>query len=287
MPSKKGKKGKGGKGAKQGPAPDAPFDEWLGFIIETDKANAPPDNKPICEDMIDTTLPVPRDFLLKNLPEEKKDPEAPKVEYEKCKVEKTCYKKVVCFYFAGIRQDVVNGACFTPELVQVYENAKAAGKYVEVVYVSWDKKRAHFDEMMAGMPWYALPWNDNQIKHLNAKYKITNIPALVIVGQDSKTITADGVKKCLQSGNQFPFVRALGDNVVEVARRRPNPHPCTVEGCKCKKFEGGGKGFVTEPDGTQIQMPVMCNGSGCGHADIYHIPPIENPDDKKKAAGKK
>lgn len=282
MPAKKGSKGKKGKGGGKGPDASASYDEWLTFIIETDKANAPPTNVATLDDMTDTTTTVPRDYLLKNLSEEKKDPEAEKVEYEKCKVDKTCFKKVVCFYFAGLRQDVVNGTQFTPELIAAYEAAKNAGKYVEVVYVSWDKKRQHFDELMATMPWFAIPWGDNQIKHLIAKYKVTQVPHLVIIGQDSKTVTTDGVKKLLLNANQFPFVRALGDNVVEMARRRPNPYPCTVDGCKCKKFEGGGTGKTTEADGTVVQYPVLCNGNGCGHADIYHIPPVEGVDDKKK-----
>lgn len=281
MPPKKGSKKKGAAGKGKGPPPDASYEEWLTYIIEQDKANAPPTNLAILEDMIDTTNTVPRDYLLKNLPEEKKDPEAEKAEYDKIKVEKVCFKKVVCYYFAGLRQDTVNGSMFTPDLITAYENAKNAGKYVEIVYVSFDKKRQHFDEMFATMPWYAIPWADPQIKHLTAKYKINNSPALVIVGQDAKTVTVDGVKKFLVNANQFPFVKAMGDNVVEMSRRRPNPYPCTVDGCKCKKFEGGGTGKTTV-NGEVIQMPVLCAGNGCAHADVYHIPPPEGLEDPKK-----
>lgn len=45
------------------------------------------------------------------------------------------------------------------------------------------------------MPWLAVPFEDASIKHLNAKFKVTSVPKLVIVGQDGKVATDDGIKK--------------------------------------------------------------------------------------------
>lgn len=66
------------------------------------------------------------------------------------------------------------------------------------------------------------------------------------------------------SANQFPFTKALGDDVVEMAQRRPNPYACTVDQCKCKKFEGNSSGERQDADGTGMftimHGRIMCLG---------------------------
>lgn len=233
---------------------------------------------------MDVTKPSePRDFLFK-FPE-KPDPDEDFILYDKIKAEKSLLKNVVCYYFAGFKRDVVGEVQFTQELVSAYQAAKQALKYVEVVYVSCDKKQAHFDEMMKVMPWLAIPFNDPQVEYLMTKYKIRDFPRLVVIASDGKFVTDDGVKKLLSNPNQFPFVKALGDNVVQIAHRRPNGYSCTNEGCKCKKFEGSKFGLMQDLDkegniiGT-FMMPILCNG--CQHADIYHLPSKDEDEKKKK-----
>lgn len=286
MGKKGGKKGKKGKNA--GPDPDCSYDEWLNHINkEAKEAGHYESNQNVLEDCIDASTDEIRNWLIKNPdePDPDPDPNEPKV-YDKVEVREVLWKKVVLFYFAGRRMDIINGEEFTPILLEAYNTAKAAGKYVEVVYVPWDKKLAHFEEFYGEMPWYSLPFDDPQVKHLNAKFKVVATPKLVICAQDGKVVTDEGVKKMLQNTNQFPYTKATSDNVFELASRRPNKHPCTVEGCKCKAFEGSQTGITIAKDGTEFRLPVICNG--CEHADIYHIPePPEEKDKGKKDAPKK
>lgn len=281
-----GKKGggkKGKKGKKDGPDPDCSYDVWINHINkEIKEAGGYESNQNVIEDCIDASGDDIRNWLIKNpdAPDPDPDPNEPK-EFDNMEVREALWKKVVLFYFAGRRQDYMNGEEFTPILLEKYLEAKEKGLYVEVVYVPWDKKQAHFDEFFGEMPWWALPFNDPQIQHLNAKYKVTTVPRLVICSQDGKLVTDDGIKKMLQQPNQFPYTKATSDNVFELASRRPNRYPCTADQCKCKQFEGSATGMVTNEDGSQYRLPVSCNG--CQHADIYHIPePEEDEKDKKK-----
>lgn len=152
---------------------------------------------------------------------------------------------------------------------------------MEVVLVSWDKKREHFEEFFEGMPWVAIPHMDKKVDFLSLQYKVKELPRLVIVGQDGVVALEDGIKKLRQNSAQFPFCPAAPDNVVLVAQRRPNRNPCTCLDCKCKQFTGNKSGDEVQADGSVIKMPVTCNE--CGHADIYHIPERELPEDKAKA----
>lgn len=282
--SKKGGKGKKGKG----PSPDAPYTEWVEHVNKDHKEKHEIVwNEPIVEECINSSEEVPRDYLWKY--PENPDPDEEEIKYDQVKVKHVLYKKVVCYYFAGLRQDIREGEPQTAPLIEAYNNVKAAGKHVEVVYVSWDKKKDHFDEYFKDMPWYAIPYGDKQIKFLNLKYKVKEVPKLVIVGQDGHVALDDGSKKMMANAAQFPFIKAVADNVVETASKRPNPHPCTVmiqgQPCKCKKFLGSGTGMTAMPDGSTIRIPVSCNE--CGHADIYHIPERIPKDDKKKDPKKK
>lgn len=284
----KSKKGKGKKGKSSGPDPDCTYDVWINHVNkEAKQAGGYESNQNILDDCVDASTDEIRNWLIKNpdVPDTDPDPNEPK-QYDKAEVREVLWKKVVLFYFAGRRQDMINGEEFTPILLEAYLAAKEAGKYVEVVYVPWDKKEAHFDEFFGEMPWWSIPHNDPQVKHLNAKFKVVSTPKLVICAQDGKVVTDDGIKKLLTQPNQFPYTKATSDNVFELASRRPNKYPCTVDQCKCKQYEGSQTGITVMEDGTNFRTPVLCNG--CTHADIYHIPePPDDKDSKKKDAPKK
>lgn len=280
---KKGsKKGKGKKG--KGPALDAPYGDWVQHMNNDFKTkNEITFNESIVTDCIDASDQENiRDYLWQY--PENPDPDDEEIKYHQDKVQNVLYKKVVVYYFAGLRQDTVEGENITEMLLEAYDLAKTAGRHFEIVYVSWDKKKEHFDEYFEAMPWYALPWNDKKVNYLNLQYKVKEVPRLVVVGQDGHVAVEDAVKNLRKNPQQLPFCKAVTDNVVTLAGRRPNNNPCTVEDCKCKKFLGSKLNEETMPDGTVMRLPVGCND--CGHADIYHIPERLPPEDKKKAAAK-
>lgn len=55
---------------------------------------------------------------------------------------------------------------FTPMLGEFYNNLKAAGKSLEIVFVSSDRDEAQWKEYYHSMPWLALPFEDRKRKVL-------------------------------------------------------------------------------------------------------------------------
>jgi nucleoredoxin len=87
---------------------------------------------------------------------------------------------------------------FTPKLAQYYRDLKAAGKNLEVVFVSSDRDEHSFNEYYGEHPWLALPFGDRDRKgKLSQKYKVQGIPTLVFLGEDGKVITANGREKVM------------------------------------------------------------------------------------------
>lgn len=97
------------------------------------------------------------------------------------------------------------GPCrkFSPILKQAYSQLKEAGKNFEVVFCSWDNDIEGFKEYFGKMPWLAIPYEKEEIrKNLNAKFHITGIPALVMLGPDGELIN-DNARESVQEDPEF------------------------------------------------------------------------------------
>lgn len=96
------------------------------------------------------------------------------------------------------------GPCrqFTPTLVKVYGELKAAGKPFEVVFVSLDHtKRDMFDYMEeAEMPWLALPFDSREGRKLKETHNVQGIPRLVIVDAKGATLNPDARGQVMLDG---------------------------------------------------------------------------------------
>ncbi|KAH3767297.1 nucleoredoxin 1 [Pelomyxa schiedti] len=87
------------------------------------------------------------------------------------------------------------GPCcaFTPVLVKVYNELKAAGKKFEVVFISADNTQSDFDGYFADMPWLALPYSDRKSsKNLKEHFELEGIPTLVLLNSAGKTLSLEG-----------------------------------------------------------------------------------------------
>ena len=118
------------------------------------------------------------------------------------------------------------GPCrgFTPKLAEIYKDLVAAGKSLEIVFVSSDRDEKAFDDYFTEMPWLALPYAERKLKAtLSKKYKVQGIPTFVIVdGETGELITKDGRSAVMedQKGAKFPWKpptlwEALGDEVLK------------------------------------------------------------------------
>jgi len=98
---------------------------------------------------------------------------------------------------------------FTPQLAEIYNGMRAAGKKFEIVFASSDRDQAAFDEYYGEQPWLSVPYSERARKDsLSKKFKVAGIPSLVIVDRDGNTITTDGRSEVTAdpSGENFPWV---------------------------------------------------------------------------------
>ena len=65
---------------------------------------------------------------------------------------------------------------FTPKLVEFYNTMKANNQPMEIIYVSLDRDRSSFDEYYGTMPWYTIPFDDNEARVSVGTYVINSIP---------------------------------------------------------------------------------------------------------------
>ena len=97
---------------------------------------------------------------------------------------------------------------FTPKLVETYNKVKAAGKQLEIVFVSSDRDMKQFQEYFATMPWLAIPPGDKRKAALSARFEVEGIPSLVFIdGATGETINANGrtAVGADPEGRQFPW----------------------------------------------------------------------------------
>jgi len=79
---------------------------------------------------------------------------------------------------------------FTPMLVQSYNQMKAAGKNLEIVFASADNSESQFNEYYAEMPWLAVPFEERDVKeNLSREFGVRGIPMLVVLDEDGQVIT--------------------------------------------------------------------------------------------------
>ena len=98
--------------------------------------------------------------------------------------------KIVLFYVSAHWC----GPCrqFTPQLARFYEENK---KDVEIVFLSADHDAESFVEYFKSMPWKAVPYDDDLRESLQARYRVSAIPRLIVVNKNGTTIVENAVGK--------------------------------------------------------------------------------------------
>ena len=115
------------------------------------------------------------------------------------------HKKIIGLYFSAHWC----GPCrsFTPRLVQFYNERKAAAADdFEIIFVSSDNTRSGFNDYSASMPWLSLPYQNRDVaEELNDCYKISGIPALVLLSADGKLRSKQGRDLIYTNPGNFPW----------------------------------------------------------------------------------
>lgn len=110
---------------------------------------------------------------------------------------------------------------FTSQLIKTYTDLKTGQlKPFEVVFISTDRDHDEFIRSLSTMPWPAIPYEDKTRQDLKRIFDIKEIPALVLIGPDGKTITTNGRATISLYGSMaFPFTESrIG--AIEVSLRR-------------------------------------------------------------------
>ncbi|KAL2895314.1 putative nucleoredoxin 2 [Bienertia sinuspersici] len=101
---------------------------------------------------------------------------------------------------------------FIPKLISIYQRIKQnlpQEEDFEIVFVSSDRDEASFQSYFGTMPWLAIPFGDPCIKDLAKHFDVREIPSLVILGPDEKTVTKQGRYLInLYQENAYPFTEA-------------------------------------------------------------------------------
>lgn len=99
--------------------------------------------------------------------------------------------KVIGLYFSAHWCPPCRG--FTPALISTYNKVKAAGKPLEMIFVSSDRDQKQFQEYFGEMPWLAIPPGDVRKNKLSKLFGVSGIPTLVFVdAATGETINANG-----------------------------------------------------------------------------------------------
>jgi nucleoredoxin len=113
--------------------------------------------------------------------------------------------KLILLYFSAS----FCGPCrrFTPTLKEFY-SSNQTGEDFEVVFLSMDKSQKDYETYTSDMPWYALPFTENNkqlTKALAARYGVQGIPHLVIFDKDGSMLQQDAVSLLMDNPEAFPW----------------------------------------------------------------------------------
>lgn len=115
------------------------------------------------------------------------------------------------FFFFGVLQTHFNfvlTACakFTPKLHLFYQLQNEKEDF-EIVFCSMDRSEAEYKEYSEKMPWWCLPYAISTLPKLAAIYHAHGMPHLVVIDNDGKVITKNGVDSLTQDpvGKNFPW----------------------------------------------------------------------------------
>ncbi|PQQ17680.1 putative nucleoredoxin 2 [Prunus yedoensis var. nudiflora] len=156
---------------------------------------------------------------------------------------------------------------FTPRLISINQKIKEQmlvdGEDFEIVFVSSDRDQASFDSYFDTMSWLALPFGDPNIKQLVKHFDVKDIPCLVILGPDGKTVTKQGRNLInLYQENAYPFTEAKLELLEKKMDEEAKSLPRSV-------YHGGHRhelNLVSEGNGGGPFICCDCDEQGSGWA---------------------
>ncbi|KAG0471033.1 hypothetical protein HPP92_015579 [Vanilla planifolia] len=112
--------------------------------------------------------------------------------------------KIVGLYFTLSSFEACAG--FTRRLVNVYNDLKGRGENFEIVLVSLEEDESSFMDDFEDMPWLGIPFRDKLCEKLVQYFELADLPTLVIIGANGKTVNANAAELVEDYGVEaYPF----------------------------------------------------------------------------------
>lgn len=92
--------------------------------------------------------------------------------------------------------------------MQLYNDLRADGETLEIVFISFDQNEDGFSEHFKCMPWLAVPFNIDLHRQLSDIFHVDRIPSFISLSSDGLTIEDDVIGLIEDYGAEaFPFTR--------------------------------------------------------------------------------
>ncbi|KAJ4982157.1 hypothetical protein NE237_032994 [Protea cynaroides] len=146
---------------------------------------------------------------------------------------------------------------FSPLLIDVYNRLKGRGESFEVVLVSLDDEDEElYKEDFDIMPWLALPYGSKTRDKLARYFNVTNLPTLVIISPDGKTLNFNAAEVVENHGiHAFPFTPTRLEELAVIEKAKLGAQ--TLESLLVL----GDLDFVIKNDGTKISVSDQLVGN--------------------------
>ncbi len=103
--------------------------------------------------------------------------------------------KYVALYFSAH----YCGPCrkFTPMFSVLYEDRPT--KDIEVIFISNDTSNDEFNEYFEDMPWYAVPFDLDELDKIKTHYDVSGIPRVIVIDSQTGEIVNNDARGAIAS----------------------------------------------------------------------------------------
>ncbi|XP_022776105.1 probable nucleoredoxin 1 [Durio zibethinus] len=146
------------------------------------------------------------------------------------------------------------GPCqrFTPKLVEVYSELSPKGDF-EIIFVSGDEDAELFNGYFSKMPWLAIPFSDSETRsRLDKLFKVMGIPHLVLLDENGKVITDEGVEIIQEYGEEgYPFTPEKIQELKDLEKKAKSEQSIKTI------FVSRSRDFVVTSDGNKVPVSEL------------------------------
>ncbi|VVA13406.1 PREDICTED: probable nucleoredoxin [Prunus dulcis] len=156
---------------------------------------------------------------------------------------------------------------FTQALLKFHEKLKEKGENFEIVLISLDYEEEHFKQGFQA-PWLALPFKAKSCEKLARHFELENVPTLVIIGQDGKTLRPNAVELIEEYGIEaYPFSAEKIAELADISKAKLEEQ--TLESL----LVAGDRNFVIEKTGSKVPVSELAGKHIMLYFSAHWCPP--------------